>query len=239
MVRAVPHCLAPSSSQRAASNWVVRPLDFLHAICYSTLFVTCILAPGALLADAWAEDTPGPVAQRRLELEHIALRLKEAEKADEKRLLSESLRLHFYGYLEGSYTQNFNNPSNRINQLRIFDVNSNQFRPNLAQFVLEREAKAEATGWDRVGFRVKFNAGRDSDFIGGINLSTWADFQEFYGQYRAPVGRGLTLQAGQFNSVVGYEVVESPHNAHYSRSWLFGLGQPFTTRGLRSTAIPG
>ena len=66
-------------------------------------------------------------------------------------------------------------------------------------------------------------------------MSTWADFQEFYGQYRAPVGRGLNLQAGQFNSVVGYEVVESPHNAHYSRSWLFGLGQPFTTRGLRAT----
>jgi len=235
MVRAVLHFLARSSSHWVRSNCVVRPLDSLHAICYSTLFVTCILAPVALLADAWAEDTPGPVAQRRLELEHIALRLKEAEKAVEKRLLSESLRLHFYGYLEGSYTQNFNNPSNRINQLRVFDVNSNQFRPNLAQFVLEREAKAEATGWDRVGFRVKFNAWRDSDFIGGINVSTWADFQEVYGQCRAPVGRGLTLQAGQFNSVVGYEVVESPHNAHYSRSWLFGLGQPFTTRGLRAT----
>ena len=166
MVRAVLHFLARPSSHRARSNCVVRRLDSLHAICYSTLFVTCILALGSLLADAWAEDTPGPVGQR-LELEHIALRLKEAEKAVEKRLLSESLRLHFYGYLEGSYTQNFNNPSNRINQLRIFDVNSNQFRPNLAQFVLEREVKAEATGWDRVGFRVKFNAGRDSDFIGG------------------------------------------------------------------------
>ena len=51
-----------------------------------------MLALGSLLADAWAEDTPGPVAQR---LEHVALRLKEAEKAVEKRLLSESLRLHF------------------------------------------------------------------------------------------------------------------------------------------------
>ena len=127
--------------------------------------------------DARADEPPGPVTR---EFEHIGLRLKEAEKAVEKRLLSESLRLHFYGYLEGSYTQNFNNPSNRINQLRIFDVNSNQFRPNLAQFVLEREAKADGSGWDRFGFHVKFNAGRDSAFIGGTNLSTWADFQEFY-----------------------------------------------------------
>ena len=192
--------------------------------------MTLIIALGGFPPEAWAEDTPGPVAQK---VEHIALRFKEAEKTAEKRLVSERLGLRFYGYLEGSYTQNFNNPSNHINELRIFDVNSNQFRPNLAQFVLEREAKAGGSGWDRWGFHVKFNAGRDSDFIGGVNLSTWADFQEFYAQYLAPVGHGLKIQVGQINSLVGYEVVESPYDANYSRSWLFGLGQPFTTRGAR------
>jgi putative OmpL-like beta-barrel porin-2 len=173
--------------------------------------VSAVLVVGVASAEVLAEESP-----------------------PEKSLFSERLGLHFYGYLEGSYTQNFNNPSNRINQLRIFDVNSNQFRPNLAQFVLERDAKAEGTGWDRVGFHVKFNAGRDSDFIGGTNLSDWADFQEFYVQYLAPLGRGFNIQAGQINSLVGYEAVESPHNPNYSRSWLFGLGQPFTTRGVRA-----
>ncbi len=194
--------------------------------------VAIILAVGWLSVPGVAAEEPGPVVR---EFEHIALRLKQAEKAVEKRLLSEELGLRFYGYLEGSYTQNFNNPSNRINQLRIFDVNSNQARPNLAQFVVEREAKAEGSGLDRFGFHVKFNAGRDSDFIGGVNLSQWADFQEFYVQYIAPVGHGLNIQAGQINSLVGYEAVESPRNANYSRSWLFGLGQPFTTRGLRAS----
>ncbi len=195
------------------------------------VFLGLTLSLGWLsVTDTRAEEESNSVVR---ELDHIALRLKAAEKAVEKRLLSESLRLHFYGYLEGSYTQNFNDPSNRINQLRSFDVNSNQFRPNLAQFVLEREAKAGGSGLDRLGFHLKFNAGRDSDFIGGTNLSTWADFQEFYIQYLAPVGRGLNVQIGQINSLVGYEVVESPRNANYSRSWLFGLGQPFTTRGAR------
>ena len=192
--------------------------------------MTLIIALGGFPPEAWAEDTPGPVAQK---VEHIALRFKEAEKTAEKRLVSERLGLRFYGYLEGSYTQNFNNPSNHINELRIFDVNSNQFRPNVAQFVLDREAKAGGSVWERFGFHVKFNAGRDSDFIGGVNLSTWADFQEFYAQYLAPVGHGLKIQVGQINSLVGYEVVESPYDANYSRSWLFGLGQPFTTRGAR------
>jgi hypothetical protein len=35
------------------------------------------------------------------------------------------------------------------------------------------------------------------------------------------------------NSLVGYEVIESPFNNNYSRSWLFGLGQPFSTTGIR------
>lgn len=182
--------------------------------------------------DAHADEEPNPVVR---ELDHLALRLKAAEKAVERRLLFEPLRLHVYGYLEGSYTQNFNNPSNRINELRIFDVNSNQFRPNLAQLVLEREAKASNYWLDRAGFKVKFNVGRDSDFIGGVDLSNWADFQEFYLQLIVPLGSGLDLKLGQVNSVVGYEVVESPRNPNYSRSWLFGLGQPFTTRGARAS----
>lgn len=194
------------------------------------LLVSVLCVHTYQLSDALAQEEPRPVVKK---LEHVALRLKGAEKAVEKRVISEEFRLHFYGYLEGSYTQNFNNPSNRINELRIFDVNSNQFRPNLAQFVLERDAKSDGDWTDRMGFKVKFNAGRDSDFIGGVNLSTWADFQEFYLQYIAPVGSGLDVQLGQINSLVGYEVVESPRNANYSRSWLFGLGQPFTTRGGR------
>jgi len=203
---------------------LARPVTFGIILALSSL-------PGFTF-DVLAEEPAESPIER---VEHVELRLKQAEKSLKKRILWEKLGLHFYGYLDGSYTQNFNNPSNRINQLRIFDVNSNEFRPNLAQFVLGREAKSDGEWTDRLGFKVKFNAGRDSDFIGGVNLSDWADFQEFYVQYIAPVGNGLKLQIGQSNGLVGYEVVESPYNTNYSRSWLFGLGQPFTTRGVRAS----
>ncbi len=198
--------------------------------CPAVVFGVVLLVWAIAFAEARA-DTPDSLGGEAVE--HVAIRHKGTPKTSEKRLLSEEFGLRFYGYLEGSYSQNFNNPSNKINQLRIFDVNSNQFRPNLAQFVLEKEGKADG-GWkERAGFRVKFNAGRDSDFISGFNLSNWADIQEAYVQYVAPIGTGLNVQLGQFNALVGYETVESPHNANYSRSWLFGLGQPFTTRGGR------
>ena len=197
---------------------------------YSGLaIVALILTVGSLLGtDAEAEEKPSPVVHQ---FEPIP---REAEKMTVRRLLSEVLRLRFNGYLQGSYTQNFNNPSNRINQLRIFDVNSNKFRPNVAQFVLERTAKGDGSALDRLGFRVKFNAGRNSSDIGGVNLGPWADFQEFYGQYIVPIGRGLDLQVGQFNALVGYEQVGNPYSPNYSRSYLY-LGQPFTTRGISAT----
>jgi hypothetical protein len=185
-----------------------------------------VVATGEAQADP-PDDTPNH------DLVHALVRHKGMPREVAKRLLSKEWGLRFYGYLDGSYTQNFNHPANKINQLRIFDVNANQFRPNLAQLVLEKESKAEGNWKDRAGFRVRLNAGRDSDFVGGFNFNNWVDIQEAYVQYVAAAGSGLNMQLGQFNSVVGYEVVESPHNPNYSRSWLFGLGQPFTTRGGR------
>ncbi len=37
------------------------------------------------------------------------------------------------------------------------------------------------------------------------------------------------------NTLIGYEVIESPYNPNFSRSWLFGLGEPFTTTGIRGS----
>jgi hypothetical protein len=172
----------------------------------SLAFVALILAFGCvLLTDARAEEKkPSPFAYQFEPIPRIA------EKMTVRRLLSEVLRLRINGYTQVSYTQNFNDPSSDINQLRIFDVNSNQFRANVIQAAIERQAKIGDSSLDRLGFRVKFSAGQDADFIGGLNLNPFAAFQEFYVQYLAPVGRGLDLQVGQFNALVGYEQVGNP-----------------------------
>lgn len=215
------------------SSWRIRNalrrsrLATLRCLCVSLILAVGLSPWGSGLQ---AEQGRGPIVR---ELDHVALRVKEAEKTAEKRLLSEQLRLHFYGYLNASYTQNFDNPSNEINELRVFDVGSNQPRFNLAQFVLRRDAEVGGNRFDRFGFKVKFDAGQDSPLVGGKDIGPWTDFQEYYLQYLAPVGSGLDVKLGQINSVVGYEVIESPYNGNYSRSWLFGLGQPFTTRGGR------
>ena len=144
------------------------------------------------------------------------------------------LGLSLYGYVDVSYTQNFNNPSDNTNQNRVFDVDSNSFSVNLAQIVLEKKGKTGGTLEDRAGFRAKLNFGQDADFTGGLFSGDDVDFQEVYAQFIAPFGNGLDLRMGRQNALIGYEVIESPYNANYSRSWLFGFGQPFTTTGFRA-----
>lgn len=155
---------------------------------------------------------------------------------DDDSSLAKKLDLSLYGYVEASYTQNLNNPSTGVNNSRSFDGDANSFRPNMAQIVLEKVASSEGALTDRAGFRVKLNAGEDAKFTGGSSKGNDDfDFQEAYVQYIAPIENGVTFQAGRMNTLIGYEVIESPLNPNFSRSFLFGMGEPFTVTGFRAS----
>jgi len=152
---------------------------------------------------------------------------------EEEHALSKKLDLSLYGYVETSYTQNFNNPLSGINQNRSFDGDANSFRPNMAQIVLEKGASTDGDMVKRAGFRIKLDIGEDEKFTGGTGADDF-DFQEAYVNFIAPIGNGLRLQAGRMNTLIGYEVIESPLNPNFSRSFMFGMGEPFTVTGVRA-----
>ena len=145
------------------------------------------------------------------------------------------------GAVEASYTQNFNNPNTNVNSLRIFDTQANSFVPQVAQIVFEKEAKASGSAVDRVGFRARLNFGAQSRFSRArTNFQPGTDnnemdFQELYAEYIAPIGNGLKIQAGKINTLIGYEGINSWENPNFSRSFMFGLSQAFTTTGIRFT----
>ncbi len=165
----------------------------------------------------------------------ILKRLEKIERTAGEQSLARKLGLSLYGHVEASYTHNFNNPNSQTNALRIFDGDANSFRPNVAQLVIEKEGKSDGAMVDRAGFRVKLNFGEDAKFTGGNTGADEFDFQEAYAQYVAPIGTGLDLRVGRMNTLIGYEVIKGPLNPNFSRSWLFGLGEPFTTTGIRGT----
>jgi len=77
------------------------------------------------------------------------------------------------------------------------------------------------------------------------SLGTDADVIASNGQSRAgtnltqaylQVARGpITFLAGKFSTLAGAEVIESPSNTNFSRSYLFGEAIPFTHTGVRLT----
>ncbi|MDE3035850.1 MAG: porin [Nitrospirota bacterium] len=149
--------------------------------------------------------------------------------------------LKLSGGVDIAYTQNFNNPNSNLNQLHIFDTDANGFMPHLAQVLLEKPAEAGGDALDRAGFRARLNFGLDARVtkartnpLPGVSNSEF-DYQELYVQYIAPIGNGLDVKFGKINTLIGYEVIQSWENPNFSRSFMFGLGQAFTTTGLRLT----
>ena len=151
------------------------------------------------------------------------------------------LGIKLSGAVDTTYTQNFNNPNTNINSLRIFDTQANSFVPQVAQFMVERPAVASGSAMDRVGFRARVNFGAQSRFSRARTNyqpgtdNNELDVHELYGEYIAPVGNGLKIQAGKINTLIGLEVINSWENPSISRSWTFGLAQAFTTTGIRFT----
>lgn len=188
-----------------------------------------LLGSQAAFAQA-APTAPAPSVQERLEA---------LEKKSDAPSLWKTLGFKASGFLDVAYTQNFNNPNTNLNQLHIFDTNANGFMPHLGQLMLERPADAAGDGMDRAGFRARLNFGSDArvtrartNFAPGTSNNE-LDFQELYAEYIVPVGNGLKIQAGKINTLIGYEVINSFENPNFSRSFMFGLGQAFTTTGVR------
>lgn len=161
--------------------------------------------------------------------------------ADEAAGLWKTMGFQISGAVDASYTHNFNNPSSNVNSLRIFDTQANSFSPNLAQLMVERPANASGSGWDRVGFRARLSFGANARFSRARTnfqvgqADTELDPQELYAEYIAPIGNGLKIQFGKIHTLIGYEQINSWENPNFSRSTMFGLGQAFTTTGIRFT----
>src|SRR5439155_4309138 len=77
---------------------------------------------------------------------------------------------------------------------------------------------------------------RDRDDQGPFFRNTEKiDLPEAYASYLVPMGNGLTVKAGKWATLIGYEVYESPKNLNFSRSFLYTLGTPYTHTGLLVT----
>lgn len=207
----------------------------------SALRAECIRVAVGMWLFFWMVPVYTAFGEEAAAIPGVFERLERLEKKVDAPGLWKTLGLKLSGAVDIAYTQNFNNPNSNLNQLHIFDTNANGFMPHLAQLLLEKPADAGGGALDRVGFRARLNFGLDarvtkarSNPLTGTSNDEM-DFQEMYVQYIVPIGNGLDVKFGKINTLIGYEVIQSWENPNFSRSFMFGLGQAFTTTGLRVT----
>ena len=152
------------------------------------------------------------------------------------------------GFVDTSYSYNFNEPQTRTNTLRVFDTRAGDFMINNAELVVEKPVSDASRG----GFRVDLDFGTDPEVVGSVTTGLGAnnhthgqngetavsdelELQQMYGEYLAPIGKGLDIKLGRFVTMHGAEVIESKDNWNFTRSLLFGYAIPFTHTGLRAT----
>jgi Putative beta-barrel porin-2, OmpL-like. bbp2 len=152
-----------------------------------------------------------------------------------------------FGYIENSYVWNMgrSGKDHTNNELRLYD-NEDGYTFNIAEFSLKKDPSERYP----FGYGLVLTAGmdsqknhaigifRDDDDVFTFRNTEKFDLQEAYGSYLIPVGTGLTVKAGKFVTLLGYEVIESPNNLNFSRSFLFSFAIPLTHVGALASYSP-
>jgi hypothetical protein len=190
-----------------------------------------LLAVTATVASAQTAPTPAP--------ESTVVKPEEKPKT----LLEE---INFFAYVENSYVWNLRGAGRQdVNELRFYDFDTG-YTFNMAEFSMKKDPSDQYP----FGFGLVLTGGQDAQKNHAIGLfrseedafpfedTPHVDIQEAYLSYKIPVGSGLTVKAGKFVTLLGYEVIEGPNNLNFSRSFLFGFAIPLTHVGaLASYAI--
>ncbi len=130
---------------------------------------------------------------------------------------------HYGAYLDVGYVLNFNFPENHVWRNRATVARHNEFAPNMALAYVRKDV-SETSRW---GMEFGVQGGYDSEhfaFLQGEREVSGADTLRHIHRanvaYLAPVGKGLTITAGVFNSLIGYESLYAKDNVNYTRSWI-------------------
>lgn len=130
---------------------------------------------------------------------------------------------HYGAYVDVGYIGNFNSPDNHLWRSRATAAHHNELSPNMGLAYVRKDVSTSS----RWGMELGFQGGRDSEefaFLVGERRVDGSDVLRHVHRanvsYLAPVGKGLTITTGLFNSLMGYESLYAKDNANYTRSWI-------------------
>ena len=129
---------------------------------------------------------------------------------------------HYGGFVDLAYPLDFNHPGNHLFRNRGTAFHTDSVWLNMAGAYV-RKKPSEASRW---GVELTAHAGKDVELFGFSATApniTGFKFLRHLGptnlSYLVPVGKGLTAQAGIFNSLIGYDSLYAKDNLNYTRPW--------------------
>jgi hypothetical protein len=177
--------------------------------------VTCLV--WATTIPAFAEDLAGPTMPERQQKVEVS------ESPDKPK--PQLPDFHYGGFLDFGYSVDFNYPENHLFRGRSTTPRVNELDLNMAGIYGRKDPSVDS----RWGAELLVHGGQDSkDFGFGVNLPKLqgsdalplTHFGRANVSYLAPVGNGLTVQVGLFNSFIGYESLYAKDNTNYTRAWI-------------------
>ncbi|HET6678639.1 MAG TPA: outer membrane beta-barrel protein [Nitrospira sp.] len=172
------------------------PIDACNAVAVRTVFLLSLITPVCSMAQTPVSEPP-PV-----------------EKSSD---------WHLSAYADLAYLLDFNFPENHLWRSRSTSQRVNELAPNMGFLNLTKEMTTDSRWGMEVGIQGGYDAKtfgflQDEPRVGGSD--TLRHIQRANVSYLAPVGNGLSIQAGLFNSLIGYESFYAKDNANYTRSWI-------------------
>jgi hypothetical protein len=180
-----------------------------------------------VVAQPAASASPATIGQ------HVGLA--ETNIAAIQKNLNDNLGISVHALVDAGYEHNFNQPINNVNITRAWDQDG--FQLTQGNLHIERDGT--------VGFVTDINFGQVANAISSVtNYSNvtrvgneWVDPTQYYLTYTAPIGSGISFEAGRFVTLLGAEIIPVYNNQNYneSRGLLFNLGEPLTHTGIRAS----
>ena len=138
------------------------------------------------------------------------------------------------GYVDTSAQWNPNSGCNNLPPYKFNNCNkSDGFNLNVVQLRIDKPL--DESDWAS-GYRADLWFGPDANALnttstGQANANSDFAIRQAYVALRAPVGTGLDFKMGVFDSIIGYESIESGNNPNFTRSYGHSI-EPQTMTGL-------